>query len=585
MAERKCGTCREPGHTKRTCTIEAVIVADEMEAILAEQQTTPQTAPWTGALSSGELECGHRVEEGDMVRPVHAGDDETPTLECYAYCGQDDPADPVAQSDPTCGCDPAPHKEEDGTYSHWAGCPVADAQQAAAAPAWECPTAANVTLPALPTVVQDQRSRLEKLRDHPVSHAPVVGTVITRYQVILAAEVGNPGKVADPGDVVAFFGSAHGPAEGAPPAGSVTAFFESGPGEEAPEKRKQTNQYGYLCKDPVLGDFRRFKNGNVKGITRTTTFIKAASDSTALTEWNKRNVVVGASRRPDLIAQAHGRDVAEDRDFLNELVEKLETAADAKVSADIGTLVHEYTEKIDAGVITLDGVPIAYRGHVISYQTALERGGFKVVPHLLEGTIFLAAYGGVAGTFDRVLFHVPSQTYVMGDLKTGKNMTYGWDEIEAQEWTYTTGYNVHGTYDWDTDTWVPPQYRVREDYGVVMWLPVQAPTKPYPAGWDVKANGAPQAGTCYLLRTDLQRGGRHAELCAAVREGRSNKGAPVRWKNPPVDWEALFRGVCTVEDAGRLWERARAAGVAADALGYLVSLAQDALRSIGSQLS
>lgn len=30
-----------------------------------------------------------------------------------------------------CACDPAPHREEDGTYSHWAGCPVADAQQAA----------------------------------------------------------------------------------------------------------------------------------------------------------------------------------------------------------------------------------------------------------------------------------------------------------------------------------------------------------------------------------------------------------------------------------------------------------------------
>ncbi|MFB8101324.1 hypothetical protein ACFC3O_00555 [Streptomyces sp. NPDC056007] len=33
-----------------------------------------------------------------------------------------------------CGCDPAPHREDDGTYSHWAGCPIADAQQAAAPP-------------------------------------------------------------------------------------------------------------------------------------------------------------------------------------------------------------------------------------------------------------------------------------------------------------------------------------------------------------------------------------------------------------------------------------------------------------------
>lgn len=33
---------------------------------------------------------------------------------------------------PVCQCGPAPHREEDGTYSHWAGCPVADAEQRAA---------------------------------------------------------------------------------------------------------------------------------------------------------------------------------------------------------------------------------------------------------------------------------------------------------------------------------------------------------------------------------------------------------------------------------------------------------------------
>ncbi|WP_098892247.1 hypothetical protein [Streptomyces sp. or3] len=42
-----------------------------------------------------------------------------------------------------CGCDPAPHREDDGTYSHWAGCPVANEQQAADLTAEDtapCPT-------------------------------------------------------------------------------------------------------------------------------------------------------------------------------------------------------------------------------------------------------------------------------------------------------------------------------------------------------------------------------------------------------------------------------------------------------------
>lgn len=36
-------------------------------------------------------------------------------------------ADEARQAE--CACDPAPHREDDGTYSHWAGCPVAEAEQ------------------------------------------------------------------------------------------------------------------------------------------------------------------------------------------------------------------------------------------------------------------------------------------------------------------------------------------------------------------------------------------------------------------------------------------------------------------------
>lgn len=603
-AIRKCGTCREPGHTKRTCP-DAVLDRILDSAVLAEQPTPEQAeemalrraggaaaelarqvtpGAWTGALFTGLAECGHRVEEGDMVRPVYVGENETPALECYAYCGQDDPAGPQY-----------PHP---GPVPFGYG-PVVPEQ------AWERPTAANVQLPELPTLPVDAArvAKLEELRNHPASSARAVGTGIAvvpgdggdPYTGFFAAEPDETGSVvvvpsqvqtaAEVGSAVdKFFGAALA-SPGGHDAAAMDAFFAPTPEEAEPAKRRQTNQYGYLCKDPETGEFRRFKNGNVKGITRCTTFVKSASDSTALSAWGKRNVVVGASRRPDLIAQAHGKDVSEDRGFLDDLVESLETAADAKVSADIGTLVHTYTERIDAGEIQFSDVPPAYRGHVHSYRAALERGGFKVVPHLLEGTIFLKHFGGVAGKFDRVLFHEPSQSYVMGDLKTGKNMTYGWDEIEAQEWVYTEGYNEFGTYDWDADTWVPPEYHVRTDVGVVMWLPVQTPTKPYPAEWDVRTNGEPQAGVCYLLKTDLQRGARHAELCANVREGRSNKGKPVRWENPPVDWATLFSSVSTVEDAGRLWEQARAAGVTPDVLGHLVGLAQDRLRSIGSQLS
>lgn len=529
-----CGTCSETG--------------------LALPSGPAEPAPWFGAPFSGGLACGHVVAEGDSVRSARTGPGH---LECYAYCGQDDPADPVAQSDP-------------------------DEPQA-----WERPTAANVVMPDLPTLPVDETrvSRLDALREHTASSAPVVavpnvwdalrvGTeAIKRFTDGFSTPQPQSAPVDDAEDVPDVFQAPH---TMAPP------VFD---GTTPDPSRPHTNSRGYLIKDPALGDFRRFKNGNILGITRATTFNKAASDNTALVSWGKRNVVVGASRRPDLIAQAHGKHVAEDKGFLDELVEALEMAADAKVSADVGTLVHTYTEELDAGKIALKDVPPAYRGPVMSYRAALESAGLEVVPGLMEGTVCTREFGGVAGKFDRILRHVASGTYVMGDLKTGRNMTYGWDEIELQEWIYTDGYNRDGTYDWSRDEWTPPEFQVRTDVGVVMWLPVQQPSKPFPPGWDVRANGEPQAGVCYLLRTDLQRGRRHGELCLAVKEGRANKGAPVRWVAPDPNWDARFSSVADAGAARALWLAARDAGLDAAELGRLAVLAMNQLGLIGSQVS
>lgn len=354
---------------------------------------------------------------------------------------------------------------------------------------------------------------------------------------------------------------------------------------EVPQ-REHTNRTGYLVKDPETGDFRRFKNGNKRGFTRVTTFNKAASDSTAITAWGKRNVVVGASRRPDLVAQAHGKHVAVDKGFLDSLVEELEKAADAKVSADVGTLVHDYTERIDAGEITMDDVPPAYRGHVGSYLQALKQAGLEVVPSLIEGTVFIREFGGLTGKFDRILRHIASGDHFMGDLKTGKNMVYGWDEIEAQEALYTDGYNRDGTYHWSDDPegvddrWVAPEYHVRRDEGVVMWLPVQEPTKPYPAGFS-DAN-PPRAGVCYLLKTDLQRGWRYAELCHEVRESRSNKGKPQPWTEPQTQWSARLEvslarleAFTAADEARRLYLAAEEAGADANFLEAIAARSRE----------
>lgn len=325
----------------------------------------------------------------------------------------------------------------------------------------------------------------------------------------------------------------------------------------------KTERLGYICKDPVLGDFRRYKKGTKKGITRATTFNKAATNSKAITDWNKRNIIIGASRRPDIVAKAHGLDVNLDNAALMDLADQLEDAAGGNVASAMGTDVHAWTERVDSGDAKLDDVPPQYRHAVTLYVGLLREHGLHIVPELRERTTYIKEFGGVAGTFDAILYHERSGTYRISDTKTGKSMDNGWPEIECQSWIYEHGYNEFGTYNWETHEWEAPQHHVSEDFGVVIHLPVAGPL----------------AGTGRLKMTDLVAGREHAELCALVKAGGKSKARD--WIEPAVDWEHVFRSVTSNESAGKRWTEAKAAGVEPMELQRLVQIAQSALRVQG----
>lgn len=342
--------------------------------------------------------------------------------------------------------------------------------------------------------------------------------------------------------------------------------------EAAPDRQgPKTERLGYICIDPVIGETRRYKAGHPKGITRVTTFVKAASNNVAITDWNKRNVLLGAAARPDIAAKAHGKDVNNDKSQLDRWVAELEEAAGGNVAANMGTDVHAWTERVDAGECGLADVPPAYRAHVQRYVETLREAGFRVVPELRERTTYVSEFGGVAGTFDAVLYHEPSDSYVLSDTKSGKNVgKYGWVEIETQEWIYAHGYNKWGTYKWGTynwekeewegGSWEPPQHQVRTDYGLVIHMPFEGD----------------YAGTCRLLRTDLAHGETHARLCFDVRSQDAGKAVP--WSLPELSWETRFETVATPAQASDLWKKAKEAGVDRMELQRLVGIAQQALR-------
>lgn len=341
---------------------------------------------------------------------------------------------------------------------------------------------------------------------------------------------------------------------------------------------------GYLIKDPTTGDFRRYKNQNPMGWTRATTFNKAASSTTSLTAWKLRNVIIGAARRPDALLRAHGL-THKDARQLDQIAADLEEVAGAKVGSDIGTFLHEFTEHMDAGLKTWRDAPPQYQAQLALYAKTLADAGFEAVPGLIERTTCITEFGGVVGTFDRVLYHRPSGTYAIGDLKTGKTMDYARLETECQEWIYAHGVNQNGVYDWNTDRWttdwsVPGAYGVvppvSEEWGLIIHMPVQGD----------------DAGKVFLERADLQRGARYAETCAENRGWSRPKRELWSWEPPAPQtpepqlnetsddvWRALFRNATTSDSATALWKRAKETGVHGVFLNELIGLARESIRS------
>jgi hypothetical protein len=259
--------------------------------------------------------------------------------------------------------------------------------------------------------------------------------------------------------------------------------------------------------------------------TRATTFAKSVQDTFALSQWAQRMTLKGAALRSDIVDVARTLDVREDRAQMNGLVEDAKKAAGDKVAANLGTAVHSYTEHRDRGE-DID-IPEEHRPTVDAYTQVLADFGLEPVPGLIEFTTAVTQFE-IVGTSDRCYRVTRDITidlngrpvtlyageYVIGDVKTGADLSYGWQEIAIQLAIYAQGLNTSGVWDWGTRTWSRPQdpdqpgvqIQVRTDVGVVPHLPV-----------DRERTGAPLA-TLYAV--DLSAGWAACVLCGQVRSWR-----------------------------------------------------------------
>lgn len=377
----------------------------------------------------------------------------------------------------------------------------------------------------------------------------------------------------------------------APVPDPVADFLTGKTTDNSPDSAKHDNYGRYVLHHPQTKSEVHW--------TRSTTFAKSCSETYALNQWGLRMALLGATVRPDLVALAHGKDVSNDKDHLDNLTKQLKDAAGAKVGANLGTAVHGFTEGVDRAAdrqAALGDVPPQHRVHVDAYRALLESVGLVAVRRLIEFSTGVLQYE-VMGTADRVylvtrriVLQMPRGDVILepgelviGDLKTGKDLDYGWGEITVQLAVYAQGINTLGIYDWGTQKWSPAlddddrPIKVRTDVAIVPHIPVDPRSKKSPA----------------LYGVDIESGWSAAVLCERVRAWRKLRklAGPVAVLDAPDDafvpqaprvHEPTLReraeAVTTKAEASAVYQAAVKAGGTEQQVNELVALMQARLK-------
>lgn len=223
--------------------------------------------------------------------------------------------------------------------------------------------------------------------------------------------------------------------------------------------------------------------------TRCTTYVKCLEDTYNLERWKMRMTALGlALRHQDLVASVLAHQ--DDKDKLNEIAEQAMEVAKAGASANIGTALHVFTQRLDAGQ-PLGVIPDIHKADLAAYEKAtaclevVDVEQFTVLDHLRIG-----------GTYDRLVkFH---GEHFIADVKTG-DVKFGVGTIAMQLAVYA--HSVR--YDPATHARTPlPD--VNQDRAIVIHLP---------AG----------KGECTLKWVNIRAGWEAVELATKVREWRGRK--------------------------------------------------------------
>lgn len=216
------------------------------------------------------------------------------------------------------------------------------------------------------------------------------------------------------------------------------------------------------------------------GYTRMTTVAKALDDGGGLANWKATLAICGVIMRRGLRTQweAHIAQTNGDPWYHGQaskarckaLVEECATAGGATDRRDTGTSLHSLTALVDLDRPPTHLTPETERD-LRAYTDTLAEAGITVVPGMVEQTIVIDHHR-VAGTFDR-LYSVPGFALpLIGDLKTGTDLSYSWQSIAVQLAGYSRGdalYRQGPAPDGSEDV-RSPMPEVDQDHGLICWL-------------------------------------------------------------------------------------------------------------------
>lgn len=281
--------------------------------------------------------------------------------------------------------------------------------------------------------------------------------------------------------------------------------------ETGPNGGIKRDRWGrYLLPDPHTGE--------QKSWTRVTTLSSTLADRFGLEKWAQRNIVYGLGQRQDLYARAAAATL-DDKQTLTQIVDDAQAAAADKAGANLGSAIHQFTERIDRGEKV--NVPPPYDRDIDAYQQTLEAAGLAVVLGWVERVVVIPELE-VVGTLDRLCEGPWSGALPrVADVKTGKDVVrWGMTEIALQLALY-----AHGTHWWNGTGW-EPMIPVNLERAVVIHLPVGQ-------------------GQCLLYEVDIAAGWEAVQLAVAVRAWRKRKDLAAQI--PAIAPKDLFAGFSTAD--------------------------------------